>query len=187
MIEKTLVLIKPDGVYRTLIGKIISKFEDAGLKVVALKLVSPPKQQVEVHYAADEAWLKSVGAKAIASYKEKGIEVSQTDLEIGNKVREQLLEYLTGKPVVAMVIEGNNAVFIVRKIVGSTEPRTADPSSIRGAYTSDSYDLADMSGRAVKNIIHASGTIQEAQREISIWFSNDEIVEYKRADENIIY
>ncbi len=187
MMERTLVLVKPDGVYRSLIGKVIEVFEDAGLKIVALKMLKPSKEMVEKHYAADEEWLKSVGSKNIAAYKEKGIEVKESDIEIGKKVRQQLLDYLTGKPVVAMVVEGNNAVFVVRKLIGSTEPRTAEGGTIRGKYTSDSYDLADANGRAVKNIVHASGKPDEAKREISIWFDDAEIVNYKRADEDIIY
>ncbi len=187
MIERTLVLVKPDGVYRPLIGKVIETFEDAGLKIVALKMLKPTKETVEKHYAADEEWLKSVGSKNIAAYKEKGIEVKETDIEIGKKVRQQLLNYLTGKPVVAMVVEGNNAVFVVRKLIGSTEPKTAESSTIRGRYTSDSYDLADSSGRAVKNIVHASGKPDEAKREIPIWFADSEVLNYKRADEDTLY
>jgi nucleoside-diphosphate kinase len=187
MAEKTFVLIKPDGVYRALIGAVIAKFESAGLKVVALKMVTPDQELAGKHYMADEGWMKSVGTKTKAAYKEKGIDVKETELEIGKRIRNQLLTYLTEGPVVAAVLEGNDAIYITRKIVGSTEPRKADPSSIRGMYSSDSYETADKGKRAVKNIIHASEDLATANREIALWFKKGEITTYKRVDEHIIY
>jgi nucleoside-diphosphate kinase len=187
MAEKTFVLIKPDGVYRALIGAVIAKFESAGLKVVALKMVTPDQELAGKHYMADETWMKSVGVKTKAAYKEKGINVNETELEIGKRIRNQLLSYLTEGPVVAMVIEGNDAIYVTRKIVGGTEPRKADPSSIRGMYSSDSYEAADKSKRAVKNILHASEDPATAEREISVWFKKSEITSYKRADQHHIY
>lgn len=186
-VERTFVLIKPDGVYRALIGNVISRFESAGLKVVALKMIRADEKIAAKHYVADEAWLMSIGTKTKASYKEKGISVKDTEMEIGNRVRNQLLQYLTEGPVVAMVLEGNDAIFITRKIVGGTEPRKADPSSIRGMYSSDSYETADKAKRAVKNLIHASEDTATANREISVWFKKDELNEYKRVDEHVIY
>ena len=186
-VEKTFVLIKPDGVYRALIGTVISRFESAGLKVVALKMVRPDEEIAAKHYVADEAWLMNVGTKTKASYKEKGISVKETEMAIGERVRGQLLKYLTEGPVVAMVLEGNDAIFITRKIVGGTEPRKADPSSLRGMYSSDSYESADKAKRAVKNLIHASEDTATANREISIWFKKNELNEYTRGDQHLIY
>jgi nucleoside-diphosphate kinase len=185
--ERTLVLIKPDGVYRALIGEIIKRFEQAGLKIVAMKMVKPTREIVEKHYYADKEWLESVGQKAKASYEKEGKVVKETPLEIGMRVRNTLLNYLTGKPVVAMVVEGNEAIFVVRKILGSTEPKSADPGSIRGSLSSDSYAFADSQGRSTRNLVHASGDKKDAEREISIWFSRDEIIEYKRADEEAMF
>jgi len=185
--ERTLVLVKPDGVYRALIGEVISKFEHAGLKIVAIKMLRPNKELVERHYYADKEWLESIGKKSIASAEKEGKHVTETPLEIGMRVRNTLIKYLTDEPVVAMVVEGNDAVFIVRKLIGSTEPKSAEPSSIRGEFSSDSYALADSQGRAVRNIVHASGEKKDAEREIPIWFTEDEIIEYNRADENIMF
>ncbi len=185
--ERTLVLIKPDGVYRALIGEIIKRFEQAGLKIVAIKMIKPSKELVGKHYYADKEWLESVGQKTKASYEKEGKIVKETPLEIGMRVRNTLLNYLTGKPVVAMVVEGNEAIFIVRKILGSTEPKSADPGSIRGSLSSDSYAFADSQGRSARNLVHASGDKKDAEREIPIWFSKDEIIEYKRADEDAMF
>ncbi|MGC8662756.1 MAG: nucleoside-diphosphate kinase [Candidatus Micrarchaeia archaeon] len=185
--EKTLVLIKPDGVYRALIGEVIKKFELAGLKIVALKMVKPSRDLVEKHYHADKEWLENIGKKTKISYEKEGKTLNETPLEIGTRVQKNLITYLTGKPVVAMVVEGNEAIFIVRKIIGSTEPKSADPGSIRGMFSSDSYFLSDSQGRSTRNIVHASGDKKDSEREISIWFSNSEIIDYKRADEDAMF
>ncbi len=187
MIEKTLVLIKPDGVERALSGRVMGRFESAGLKIVALKMLKPDKERMGRHYPDDREWLTSMGAKTKASYLEKGKEVNETELEIGQRIRNQLINSLSGKPVIAMAVEGNDAIFIVRKLVGSTEPRTADPGSIRGSLSSDSYELADSSGRPIRNIIHASSSKPDAEKELAIWFEKHEIVEYTRADHNAQY
>ncbi|MGC8710508.1 MAG: nucleoside-diphosphate kinase [Candidatus Micrarchaeia archaeon] len=185
--ERTLVLIKPDGVYRNLIGEVIRKFEQAGLKVVALKMLKPSKDLVGKHYYEDKEWLESMGNKSIASAEKEGKKLAETPLEIGMRVRNTLITYLAEKPVVAMIIEGNEAIFIVRKLIGSTEPRTADPGSIRGMFSSDSYQLGDLEGRSVRNIVHASGDKKDAEREIPIWFSKEEIIDYKSAEEDAMF
>ncbi len=187
MIERTLVLVKPDGVYRALIGKSIAAFEDAGLKVIGIKMVKPDRSIVDKHYVADEEYLKSIGAKTINSYKKRGIEVKDTELQIGQRIRGYLFDYLTNKPVVAMVVEGNEAVANVKKITGATSPTDADRSSIRGMYSSDSYDLADAKKRAIKNMLHVSGDKADAAREVPLWFKESELVEYKRSDESMLY
>ncbi len=187
MIERSLVLVKPDGVYRAIIGKVIDRFETAGLKVVALKMLKPSSEFVGNHYAADDEWLKAVGTKAKASYTEKGIKVTESEMEIGHKIRMQLIDFLANEPVVAMVVEGNCAISIIRKIVGSTEPKSAESGSIRGMFSNDSYDLADKQNRAMKNIIHASSSVLDSKKEIDVWFKKNEILDYKRADESIQY
>lgn len=180
-------MIKPDGVERALIGKVIEKFERAGLKVVALKMLSPTKELAGAHYAEDKAWMESVGNKSLKSYEAKGIKPKETALQIGMRVRNMLLEYLASHPTVAMVVEGNEAVSIVTKFIGATAPFKADSSSIRGEYASDSYDFADLQKRAVKNIVHASDSPASAQREIKVWFKDGEILKYKRADEDAMF
>ena len=187
MIERTLLLVKPDGVYRSLVGRIISKIEDAGLKVVAIKIVKADRKIAGEHYIEYREWMVSVGNKTIASYKEKGTPLNDTALEIGMRIRNFLIEYLVSGPVVPMVIEGNEAISIVRKLTGATEPKRADPSSLRGMYCSDSYQFADDGKRPIRNLVHASEDKKTADREIAVWFKNKELVEYKRADETAMY
>ena len=187
MIERTLVVIKPEGVQRAIIGKVIKVFENAGLKVVGLKMVLPSKEVAALHYAEDEEWMRSVGTKTKISYKEKGIEMKEDEVEIGRNIRNQLLAHLTAGPVVAMALEGNDAIFVTRKLVGGTEPRKADPSSIRGMYASDSYGMADSRKRPIKNIIHASDEPATAEREIQLWFGKGELQDYRRADEDTLF
>lgn len=187
MMERTLVLIKPDGVYRSLIGRIVSTMEDAGLKVVAMKMVRPDKKLAEQHYIPDENWMREIGNKTKATYKDQGVANDEDPVEIGRRVWTQLIDYLVSGPVAAMVLEGNDAIFIVRKLVGATEPRKADPGSIRGRLSSDSYSLADGKHRAVKNLIHASDAPETAKREISVWFRPEELIEYSRSDEAAQY
>ncbi|MGC8675981.1 MAG: nucleoside-diphosphate kinase [Candidatus Micrarchaeia archaeon] len=187
MIERTLVLIKPDGVYRSLVGRIITEFENAGLKIVAMKLVKPTKELAMKHYPADEGWYNALWEKTKKSFEEQGKQFNETPQQTGDRVRGYLVDYIAGKPVVAMVVEGNEAIQNVRKLAGATSPSKADPSTIRGKYTTDSYDLADYKGRAVKNIVHASDGKDTAEREIGTWFDESEIVEYKRADEDVMY
>ena len=187
LMERTLVLVKPDGVVRALIGKIITAFEDAGLKIVALKMVKPTKELASRHYAEDKAWMESIGKKSLASYQASGIKVNQTALEIGMRVRNSLMDYLVGNPVVCIVVEGNEAISTVLKLVGSTSPHKADPATIRGRYASDSYALAESKKRAVRNIVHASDSKENAEREIKVWFTDKEILKYERADETAMY
>lgn len=185
--QRTLLLIKPDGVYRALIGKIISQMEDSGLKVVGLKMVWPDKELAGKHYIYDKVWLTSVGTKTHASFKEKGIMLKETPLQIGERVRGYLIKLLTSGPVVAMVLEGNESIFIVRKLIGATEPRKADPYTIRGRFSTDSYDLAETEERAILNLVHASEDKKTADKEIPVWFKKSEMADYKRSDEHALY
>jgi nucleoside-diphosphate kinase len=153
----------------------------------AFVLIKPDGVQAGRHYVDDEAWLEDVGRKSIATYEAKGIKTSEKPVEIGHRIRGYLMDYITAGPVVAMVLEGNEAIDIVRKIVGSTAPYKADPSTIRGRYASDSYSLADERKRPVHNLIHTSDSPETAKREIGIWFDNSEIKEYERADESAMF
>ncbi len=187
MIERTLVLVKPDGVQRALTGKVISRLEDAGLKVVAMKMVVPDKELVSVHYIADQKWFEDTGNKTLQTYKERGVVVKETAVELATRIRSYLIESLANQPVVAIVFEGNDAISVIRKIVGSTEPRKADPSTIRGMYSIDSYERADERKNPIKNIVHASEDKKTAEREIAVWFKPNEIIKYNRADQNALY
>ena len=185
--EQTLV-VKPDGVQRTLIGEIVRRYENSGLKLIALKMLVPTPAMVEKHYLVNPEWLKNVGEKSFAAYKSKGVEPTfKTPEECGRAVLGRLKKYMSSGPVVAMVWQGNKAVGIVRKITGGTEPLASDVGTIRGDYTIDSYDLSDASDRAIRNLVHASGTVDEAQKEIALWFRKDELIEYNLVLEKILY
>ncbi|MFT4326627.1 MAG: nucleoside-diphosphate kinase [Candidatus Woesearchaeota archaeon] len=187
MIEKTLVLVKPDGVQRGLVGEILSRFERVGLKVIAMKMVYADEQLAGEHYMEDEDWLHAVGQKAKNAAKEQGLDEHRTEREIGVSVRQMLMSYLAMSPVVAFVLEGHGAVKLVRKLVGDTNPQKSAPGTIRGDYTIDSYALADSSDRPIQNLIHASGEVHEAEREIKLWFKDEEIHAWQRVDEALLY
>jgi len=186
--ERTLVIVKPDGVQRTLVGEIISRYERMGLKLIGLKIMLPTSDMVEEHYTLEPTWKKSVGEKAIESYQKQGKTPPSTDpIEEGNQVVKTLKKYMTSGPVVAMVWQGAHAVEVIRKITGGTEPRTSDVGTIRGDYVLDSYEMADVDERSIRNLIHASGTCEEADNEIDLWFKKGELINYKLVQEQIIY
>lgn len=183
MIEKTLVILKPDSVQRALVGTIISRFENVGLKIIGMKMVDTTEDLAEKHYKLTESWVSNLAKKNREAYKKKGIKLKDTDMEIAKRVQSTLKRYLSMGPVIAFVLEGPHAVEIVRKMVGGTEPRTSPSGTIRGDYMVDSYMRADEGKRAVKNLIHASGTVEEAEYEISLWFQPHELHEYETVHE----
>lgn len=186
--EKTLVVIKPDGVQRTLIGEIIRRYERMGLKLVGLKMSVPSESNVEKHYLADPLWKENVGKKSISAYEKKGTEPPTKDpQEAGERILDALKKYMTSGPVIAMVWQGAHAVEIVRKVTGGTEPLSSDVGTIRGDFVHDSYQMADTDERAIRNLIHASGSTDEAEKEISLWFNDDEVVSYRLVQEAILY
>lgn len=186
--EKTLVIIKPDGIQRCLIGDIIHRYERCGLKLIALRMVVPTPQQVENHYCIDPGWRMKNGTKTIEAYKAKGKTPPSTDpMEMSGMTLKKLIKYLSSGPVVAMVWQGMHAVGIVRKITGGTEPLTSDVGTIRGDLTIDSYETADIDGRSTRNLVHASGSVDEAEKEISLWFKPEELLTYRLLNEEILY
>lgn len=186
--EKSLVIIKPDGVQRSLIGEIIKRFERVGLKLIALKFEIPSKEKAKKHYTIDPQWVQKVGEKSLKSYIEQGVDVAGiTSMDLGNKVLEQLQTYMSSGPVVIMVWQGAHAVGVIRKLVGGTEPRTSDVGTIRGDFVHDSYEISNIEGRSVRNVVHASGTTEEAEKEIQTWFQAEEIVSYRLVAEEILY
>ena len=154
MIEKTLVLIKPDGVERGLIGEIVSRFEKRGLKIVGLKMVRVNKELAMKHYTDDITKRR------------------------GEKVRNVLIDFVVNNHVIAICLEGADAVENVRRMVGETEPKSALPGTIRGDLSHISYSYADKIGKAIPNLVHASASIEEAKQEISLWFSQEELFSY---------
>jgi nucleoside-diphosphate kinase len=186
--ERTLVIIKPDGVQRSLIGEIIHRFERRGLKLVAMRFEVPQSDRVEEHYTLDPEWKKKVGEKAIESYTSKGQKPPSDDpIKIGDAVVERLKNYMTSGPAVVMAWQGAHAVELVRKLVGGTEPRSSDVGTIRGDFVLDSYSMADTDDRAIRNLIHASGSVDEAKQELALWFGEKDVVDYRLVQEGILY
>ncbi|MDD3434378.1 MAG: Nucleoside diphosphate kinase [Parcubacteria group bacterium ADurb.Bin305] len=186
--ERSLVLIKPDGVQRGLIGEIIKRYERSGLKLVGLKMILANEDQIERHYTVDPEWKQKTGQRFLESYRTKGIEPPTNEAEdLGEMVLSKLKKYMTSGPIIAMVFEGMNAVKIIRKITGATEPLSSDVGTIRGDFTLDSYEVADFDNRAVRNLIHASSSTWEADREIAIWFTSEELISYRLIGEAILY
>jgi len=186
--ERTLVIVKPDGLQRSLVGEIIKRYEQLGLKLIAMKMLVANAEQVEQHYTLDPEWRRVTGEKTIKGYKDKGMTPPSEDpLEITAVLLKTLTKYMISGPVIAMVWEGAHAVKIVRKITGGTEPLTSDVGTIRGDYVLDSYQMADTDKRAVRNLIHASGSPAEAEMEIKHWFKPEEVVDYTHFQEQIIY
>jgi nucleoside-diphosphate kinase len=188
--EKTLVIIKPDGIQRSLIGEIIKRYERAGLKLCAIKMVIATEQMAIDHYytVGGDAWLEEVGRKARAAYEKKGLQSPYaTNMENGRAVMMSNAKYLSSGPVVAMIWQGNQAVALVRKITGGTEPLSSDVGTIRGDFTLDSYAMADTDGRSVRNLIHASGNVEEFEQERKLWFLDNEILNYTHIQEKVLY
>lgn len=191
-IERTFVMVKPDGVQRGLIGEVIARFEKRGLKIIAMKMVKPSLEHISAHYPNDDEWIERLGGKGFAVFEEYGfdpMEIMGTSdkKEAGKMVREWLMNYMTEAPVIAMVAEGIHAIDMVRKIAGPTLPNKAEIGTIRGDYSIDSPASANLNKRAVKNIVHASENKQEAENEIGHWFSEEEIYDYVRADHSAMF
>lgn len=159
MKERTLVLIKPDGVQRGLIGEIIRRFENVGLKIIAMKLTKIDEDFAKKHY----------------------FDVADRHSE---KILKSNVDFVTSGPVIAIILEGVDAIGVVRKIVGNTEPKSADIGTIRGDFTHMSYGHADEKSIAAKNVVHASSSKEDAEREISLWFGIDEMHDYKTSHED---
>jgi len=159
MRQQTLAIIKPDAVSKNLVGKIIERIEAEGIKIVAMKMIKMSKEQAKGFYHVHK----------------------------GKPFYQGLIDYLTEGPVVAMVIEGANAIENVRKIVGSTEPKKSLPGTIRGDFAHISYERADSVGKPLKNLIHASDSPESAEREIKLWFKEEEIHSYKLPYEEHVF
>jgi nucleoside-diphosphate kinase len=174
--ERTLVLLKPDGVQRGLVGEIIRRFERAGLRIAGLKMVRASRALLDQHYPSDEVFLRAIGGKTREAFEAAGLDVRRetgTDdpVAIGGQVRQWLVEFVASAPVVAFVLEGTHAVAVTRKLVGDTLPFRAAPGTIRGDFSADSPTVANLQKRPVRNLVHASGTTEEAAAEISPVFA----------------
>ncbi len=180
-------MFKPDSIQRALVGEIISRFEKVGLKIVALKMLVPSKELVKEHYAPTPEDVERLGERALEGQRKQGIETTLTPREQGELIISALVNYLTSGPVIAMVLEGVQAIAVARKLVGKTEPLSSDVGTIRGDFTLDSYVMADKDRRAVRNLVHCSANKEEAEKEIALWFRPEEIMSYKTVWERILY
>lgn len=191
--QRTFCMIKPDGVMRGLIGEIIGRIEKSGLKVIAMKMITPTKEMVLAHYpVSDQAWVDRLGDKGLNTFNDLGLDAKDhlgTDnkSEIGLKVVEGLVGYMTSGPVVAMIVEGIQAVDMVRKLAGHTLPFKAELGTIRGDFSVDSPAVANVEGRSIHNLFHASETSEEATNEVSLWFGQEGVQTYMRSGEDTMY
>jgi nucleoside-diphosphate kinase len=186
--ERTVVLIKPDGVRRGLIGEVIHRFERMGLKIVAMKMMWAAEDHLAKHYTDKEEYLTNLGKKTLKTYEEYGKDAGEDlgtsdPLELGKMIRKWTIEYVGSGPVVAILLEGRHAVDNVRAIAGPTMPVNAPAGTIRGDFATDSSAYANPEKRGVENIVHVSGSREEAAFEEKLWFHESEIHSYKKTDE----
>ena len=189
--EITFVMIKPDGVRRGLIGEIIKRIEQVGLKVIAAEMYQATREEMDSHYPNDSAWITRLGHKTLGTYEKYGYSAMDemgTDKaqEIGPHVRKWLIDYMTSGPVVKLVVQGVHAVDMVRKLAGNTQPALAEKGTIRGDYSVDSAASANKDKRAIHNLIHASETPEEAEHELKHWKMKDKIHDYRRIEEDLM-
>ena len=187
LIEKTFIAVKHDGVQRGLVGEIIKRFEQKGLKLVAMKMVLPTEAMADKHYVLTPAFIAKLGENTRKAAAEKGVKLKETNEEIATRVKNWNIQYLTEGPVVAMIWEGFHAIEIGRKIVGPAESRGAPIGTIRGDFSVESYDLADKLQRPLRNLIHASGNKEEASNEIKLWFKKEEIFSWENSQWKVMH
>ena len=190
--QRALLIIKPDGVQRGLIGKIITRFETVGLKIIGLKFEMATSEKVIAHYPETEAWFKKVGERTLTNYAKKGLDakiVFKTDdaVSIGKIVKSWLVTYFQESPVFMAVVEGYDCIEIVRKISGNTLPVQALPGTVRGDFSHDTIDLANEQNRPLRNLIHASDTPEDGEKEVNLWFKPEELFSYETAGEKFMY
>jgi nucleoside-diphosphate kinase len=191
--ERTFVMVKPDGVKRGLTGEILTRLNNAGLKVVAMKMINATEKQITDHYPMqDQEWLEGLGQKGLDTFANLNLDPieflgSADKAEIGKGVAKSLIGYMQSGPVVCMVVQGIGSIDAVRKMVGHTLPFKADPGTIRADFSVDSPTVANVQGRAIHNVIHASVVPVEADAEIAVWFTPEEILNYNLASEDILY
>lgn len=189
--ERTFVILKPDAVQRGLIGEIIKRFEKIGLKIVAMKMHHVKEESLWAHYNKDDAWYEKKGKRAIENRTEIGLPIEKPAIEYGKDIIRAMVHYMTASPVVSLVIEGNQAQAVVKRLVGGTEPTTADTGTIRGDYALDSYLICDTDGgRGLRNLIHCTDPADGPEaydREVAIWFTKEEVLDYRLVSEAMLY
>lgn len=190
--QRALLILKPDAVQRGLVGKIIKRFEQVGLTIIGLKFIWANEKHIVDHYPNSDAWFKKVGERTLSNYEKKALNASlvfgtNDPIAIGKTVKQWLIAYIQESPVCVLVVQGYEAIEIVRKLSGNTIPLLAAPGTIRGDFSHDAIDLANEDKRPLRNIIHASDSLEDAEKEIKVWFSPDELFKYERADEKFMF
>jgi len=190
--QKALLIIKPDGVQRGIMGAIVRRFEQVGLTIIGFKFVVADEKTVISHYPETDVWFEKVGQRTLTNYAKKGLDakkVFDTDnaIEIGKTVKKWLVTYFRESPVLCIVVEGYETIEIVRKLSGNTIPILAAPGTIRGDFSHDTIDLANEQNRPLRNIIHASDSVEDEVKEVNLWFKPEELFSYVRADEKIMF
>ncbi len=189
--ERTFVILKPDAIQRGLVGEIIQRFERIGLKIVAMKMTEANEGLIFKHYNKDDAWYLKKGNGIIENRKTLGLPIEKEAIEYGKDIIRKMVHYIAACPVVCLVIEGNQAQAVVKRLVGGTEPTTADSGTIRGDFALDSFFLCDVDGsRGLRNLIHctdpADGEGAYAY-EVGVWFTEAEIYSYRLVSEAMLY
>src|SRR3989344_3322180 len=185
MVERTLIIIKPDALKRGLVGKIIETFENVGLKLMTAKMLKPSADVIKNHYPGTSEWIREMGEKTLTSFKQSGsniMEMFKTEdpNKLGQFVYVRLIKYWMEGPIIVMVWQGPNAITVARKLRGHTIPALATPGTLHAQFSFDSSPLSASLGRVVKTFIHASGSVEEAEREIKYWFPKMEFKNYER-------
>jgi nucleoside-diphosphate kinase len=184
-VERTVLILKPDALKRALVGEIFESFEKAGLKLLRAKMVQPSEEVIKKHYPGTEEWLREMGEKTVASFKQSGHDVKKkfgTDdtKELGQYIYDRLIKYWQEGPIIVSVWEAPHAVALARKLRGHTIPMLAEPGTLHGRYSFDSSALSSDLDRVVKTFVHASGSVSEAEREMKYWFGTTEFKSYER-------
>lgn len=185
--ERTFVILKPDAIQRSLMGEILGRFEKVGLKVVTMRFGIIDEAKLWKHYNKDDVWFLKKGTKIVEDRKAAGMSVDKEAIEYGKDIIGALVKFMTAGPTLTLVLEGNQAVAVVKKLVGGTEPATSDVGTIRGDFTHDSYAIASVDDRAVRNLVHCSDEVAEAQREIGLWLTDKDQLDYRLVSEAILY
>ena len=189
--ERSFVLLKPDAIQRGLVGETIKRFERIGLKIVAMKMIMAPQEKVWAHYNKDDAWYTRKGKGIVDNRTKLGLPIEKEAIDYGKDIIKAMVTFITSSPIVCMVIEGNMSQAVIKRLVGSTEPTTADTGTIRGDYALDSYYICDVDGsRGLRNLIHCTDPedgVDAADREMSLWFSPEEILSYRLVSEAMLY
>lgn len=190
MIERSLVLMKPDAVKRGIVGEILHRFERSGLKIIGMKMLHPERSFVEQHYSTSEENLTAMGNKTLEAYEAEGEDVvkdlgTKDPVKIGKWIWECAIDFLLSGPVIAMVFEGPDAIQNIRTMIGFTHPLKAAPGTIRGDFALESAMTANKMKRSAFNLVHASGNREEAEKEVSLWFDPSELLSYRRIHEDL--